>query len=293
MALAAILFGLLAAVSWGVADFLAAKAGKRFGGLATGVMVTVISAVIFGVVYLIFYRGHSVFDSAGLAYAVASGVAFTAANLAFYKGLEHGPVSVVSPLGSLYPVITTLLLVLFFAGQLSSRQGIGIAIVMGGMLAASGLFERIANGRRLSKGPMLGVMGAVFWGLAWALIAQSVNRIGWQFTAVVELWVSAILFLPLLPLLKRSEPKIMQRLLPSLKDAYMLSAGVLMMCGFLALSIGLEVVGELASTAVVISACYAVITVFLAFHKLGEKFDPIPVVGAFVAVGGIAILSLG
>ena len=73
----------------------------------------------------------------------------------------------------------------------------------------------------------------------------------------------------------------------------MLGAGVLMMCGFLALSIGLELVEELASTAVVISACYAVITVFLALFKLGEKFDPIPVTGAFVAVGGIAILSLG
>src|SRR4051812_14129003 len=114
MALLAVIFGLVSAVSWGLADFFAAKASKRFGGLATGVMVTVISAVVFDVVYALVFRSHTVFSSIGLGYAIVSGVAFTAANLTFYKGLEYGPVSIVSPLGSMYPLVTTLLLVVFF-----------------------------------------------------------------------------------------------------------------------------------------------------------------------------------
>lgn len=292
MALTAVIFGLLAAVSWGFADFLAAKASKRFGGLATAVMVTVISALVFDLVYLVFFHEHTVFDGAGLAFALASGLAFTVANLAFYKGLEYGPVSIVSPLGSMYPLITTLLLVLFFGGVLSGRQAVGVGVVMLGIMAASGLFDRV-KGRRLSRGPLLGVAGALFWGLAWTFIAEAVTRIGWQWTAVIELTFSALLFLPMLPLLARAEKDIQKKLLPSLKDVFMVSAGVLMMMGFLSLSIGLDMVPDLASTAVVISACYPIITVFLALRHLKEKPQLVPLAGGFVGIAGVVILSLG
>lgn len=293
MALTAIIFGLIAAVSWGVADFLAAKASKRFGGLTTGVAVTIISALVFDLVYLLFFNDHTLWHAAGVGFALASGVAFTVANLSFYKGLEYGPVSIVSPLGSLYPLITTIALVGFFGAVLSGRQMVGIFVVMLGVLAASGLFERAKTGKRLSKGPLLGLCGALFWGLAWTFIARAVIHIDWQFIAAIELTSSALLFLPLISLLKRTEPGIAKQLLPSLKNLVMLSAGILMMCGFLALSIGLDRVGDLAATAVVISACYPIITVFLALHKLNEKAQVIPLTGAFVGIAGVVILSLG
>jgi drug/metabolite transporter (DMT)-like permease len=293
MAPAAVIFGLIAAVSWGVADFLAAKASKRFGGLATGVMVTVISALVFDLVYLIFFQSHTMWHAAGVGYALASGVAFTVANLAFYKGLEYGPVSIVSPLGSMYPIVTALLLVGFFGNILSVQQVVGIGVVMLGIMAASGLFEHAKGVRRMSRGPLLGLAGALFWGLAWCFIAQAVTRIGWQFTASIELTFSALLFLPLLPWLNRTEPGLSKKLLPSLKSPLMVSAGVLMMCGFLALSIGLDVVSELATTAIVISACYPIITVFLALRRLNEKPGLIPLAGAFVGIAGVVILSMG
>jgi drug/metabolite transporter (DMT)-like permease len=289
----AIVFGLIAAVAWGLGDFLAAKASKRFGGLATAVVLTIIGAVVFDLVYLVFFREYTVWHAAGIGFALASGIAFTIANLAFYKGLEHGPVSIVSPLGSMYPIVTTLLLVGFYGNILSTLQVIGIGVVMMGILAASGLFERVKSGRRPGKGPLLGVLGAVFWGVAWTLIAQAVAHIGWQFTAAIELTFAVLLLLPLISFLKRSEPDIVRQLLPSLKNAVMLSAGVLLMCGFLALSIGLEVVGDLAAVAVVISACYPIITVFLALYNLKEKAQPIPLAGAFIGILGVVILSLG
>lgn len=242
---------------------------------------------------VLFFRSHTSFVSAGLGYAAASGLAFTVANLSFYKGLEYGPVSIVSPLGSLYPLVTTLLLVVLFSAELSAGQVLGVGIVMLGVSAASGLFERVKSGRRLSRGPLLGLCGALFWGIAWYFIARAVAKIGWQFTAVIELTCSAILFMPLLPLLRQSEPGIIKHLVPSLKSSLMLTAGILMMLGFLSLSIGIDLVTDLATVAVVISACYPVITVFLALHKLGEKFDPIPMLGAFFAIVGVVVLSIG
>lgn len=293
MAILAVIFGLVAAVGWGFGDFLGAKTSKRFGGLTASAVLQFLSAILFGIAYLLFFRQHTVFDATGWMYASLSAITFTSANLMFYKGLEYGPVSIVSPIGSLYPLVTTLMLVLLFGAVLSVRQGLGIAIVMGGMLAASGLFERVTNGKRLSKGPFLGVGAGLMWGVSWVLIAQAVGHIGWQLTALIELTCSALLFLPLLPLLARQEPKLLRRIVPSLKSRLAISAAALTSFGFLALSMGLEIVGDYAVIAIVISSCYAVLTALLALRHLNEAFEPIPVIGAFVAIAGIVILSLG
>lgn len=293
-AFAAIIFGLATAIAWGVADFFAAKASKKFGGLATGVMVTVIGALVFDVVFLLFFRSHVMWNAAGWGFATVSALAFTAANLSFYKGLEYGPVSIVSPLGSMYPLVTTLLLVAFFGNQLNVRQAVGIGVVMLGVAAASGLFDRAKkNGRKIGRGPLLGICGALFWGIAWTCIAQAVEHIGWQLTAVIELTLSSLCFVPLLSFLNRTEPGLIKNLVPSLKNVIMVTAAVLMMIGFLSLSLGIEMVGDLATTAVVISACYPLITVFLALRKLNEAFDPIPLAGALTGIIGVVILSLG
>jgi len=293
MALLAVIFGLISAIAWGIADFAAAKASKSFGGLTTGVLVTAISALVFDVVYALFFRSHTTFNETGLGYALASGMAFTIANLAFYKGLEYGPVSIVSPLGSMYPLVTTLLLVLLFGSSLHFRQAIGIVVVMLGVAVASGVFKRVRGGHKLSRGPLLGMCGAFFWGLAWTCIAQAVKHIGWQLTAAVELTCSTLLFVPLLPLLNRAEHGLSRKLLLGIRNVLMITAGLLMMLGFLALSIGIDRVGNLVATAVVISACYPLITVFLALRRLKEELQPIPLAGALAGVVGIVILSLG
>jgi len=287
------LFGLVAAVGWGLADYYAAKASKRFGGLACAVMMTVVGAMTFDLVYGLFFRSHSNFELEGVLYAAASGLAFTVANLTFYKGLEYGPVSIVSPLGSLYPLVTALFLAMLFGSRLGIQQGVGIFIVMCGVLAASGLFERVKHGRRMGGGPLLGLAAAFFWGIAWGLIARAVTQIGWQLTAAIELSCSALSFLPLLPLLSRAERGVVKNLLPSLKSKMLIAAGVLTISAFLVLSIGMERFPDLATTAVVISACYPVLTVFLALRRLGERIDPVPFVGALIAIVGIVVLLLG
>jgi drug/metabolite transporter (DMT)-like permease len=185
------------------------------------------------------------------------------------------------------------LLVLLFGNELSVRRGVGIFVVMCGVVMASGLFERVKSGKRAGRGPLLGLCGALFWGVAWTCIAQAVQHIGWQLTAAVELTLSVLCFVPLLPFLEHTEPNLIKNLLPSTKNAVMVTAGVLMMIGFLALSLGIEHVGDLATTAVVISACYPILTVFLAIRKLNETLDPVPLVGAFVGIAGVVILSLG
>lgn len=294
MALTAILFGLIATIAWGVGDYLGARAAKKLTGYTAAFLVLSAATVTYAIIYLLFLRSHTVFDAEAIAYAVVAGISFTIANLAFYKGLELGPVSIVSPLGSLYPLITALLLVAVFGSQLSARQALGVAVVVGGAMIASGLIGRGSLKKGLSRGPLLGLVAALFWGIAFGLITQSVNLIGWQFASLVELVCGALAYLPLLALLNRGAETVSpSRLLRSFFTPLVLIAGLLIEAGFLAVTIGIGEVGELAPTVVAVSACYPILTVFLALSHFKEKFQLVPMIGAFTGIAGIVILSLG
>ena len=293
MALIATLFGLVAAVSWGIADFLAAKAAKKFGGMATSVLVTMVGTIAFIVIYALFFREHTNFVGKGILYALASGAVYTFANISFYKGLEYGPVNLVSPIGSMYAVVTAIVLVVLFHESLSLRQVLGVVAVMVGVGMALGLFEGVKRKSHERRGPFLAVVAALCWGLAWVFIAQAVKYIGWQFTAAIELVSSSLLFVVLIPWLRTFEKGLSLNLIPGSRSRLMITAALVMTLGFLSLSIGLDHYGSMASTIVVVSACYPIITIYLALHNLHEKFQPIPLTGAMLGIGGVILLSLG
>ncbi len=292
-ALLAVAFGLGAGICWGIGDFWGAKVSKRIGGQAAAFMFTVVSTLLFTAVYLVFFRDQTMWDLHSFLYASIAGVAFTLGNLAFYKGLEVGPVSIVSPLGSLYPLVTTLLLVISFGATIAFRQTVGVCIVVTGVMAASGLFEKVRSGKQMGRGPTLGLIAACAWGIGWGLVAQAVGGIGWQLTSLLELWASSIAFLPLLPMLKRAQPDFFKQLLPALKSRLLLAVCLVTEGGFLIVSMGVEHVSSMVTTVVVVSSCYPALTVFLALRHLKEEFQPIPVVGGLMAVAGIVVLSLG
>jgi len=292
-ALLAIMFGLVSAVSFGVSDFFGAKASMRFGGSTIGFLVVGIAATLFAVIYALFLRSYTHFDTPAICYAVASGACFTLANTLFYKGLELGPVSIVSPLGSLYPLVTVLVLVMVFGNHLSTQQIVGIGIVVGGALVAAGIVEGTKLRRRIERGPLFGLLAAVFWGLAFALIARAVQRIGWQFPTLIELSTSTLLFVPMLLFLSRSEPGLLKQISSAIRSRWVLIAGSLVGIAFWSVTIGIAHTGNEAAIVVAVSACYPVLTAFLALRHLKEAFQPMPLAGALAAIVGIVVLSLG
>ncbi|MGH7234022.1 MAG: EamA family transporter, partial [Candidatus Saccharimonadales bacterium] len=103
---------------------------------------------------------------------------------------------------------------------------------------------------------------------------------------------SAAVFILVLPFISKSSYQITSKLRHVSRN-FLFGAAILQVIGFLAITAGIGRVGNLASIAVAVSACYPVITVFLALKNLGEEFDPIPVIGALTSVIGIVILSVG
>jgi uncharacterized membrane protein len=167
-AVLAVLCGLAATISWGLADFWAARAARTVGPVTAVVAGSAIGFLGFTLFYV--GSGQRIVIGSDLGYAAGAGVALGAGLMIFYRALKLGPVSLVSPLSSAYPLVTTLLVVLVFRGSLSLRQFIGIGVVTLGVMAASELFSVRASERRLSRGPLLALCAAGAWGVCWTFM---------------------------------------------------------------------------------------------------------------------------
>ena len=95
------IYGLVAALGFGLADFEGAIAGRRIGSLWTVILGQTLSAIVMTVVFVATGASVSVL-SPFLGFVVLNGVCAAAAYQTHYRALELGPVAVVSPIGSAY-----------------------------------------------------------------------------------------------------------------------------------------------------------------------------------------------
>lgn len=279
--------GLLAALSWGTSDFFAARASKKESGEVTALVVSLGSALVYTVFYL-FNRGPQAWTGAGFWYALAAGAVMGLGLLFFYRGLEVGPVSVVSPIGSAYPLVTTLLVLTVLGGKLTGLQIAGILLVVAGIVGASGVTEAKPGERRLTRGVVLALITFVLWGVAFALLGQAVNAIGWQKTTLVDIWLELIAIAVAVNFMG-VRIKLSQAGL--LRDKFILGAALIQLFGLMAFNFGLT---RSSSSAVItaISASYPALTIFLALRQFKEKQTAVALTGGFITVAGVVILSI-
>ena len=185
------MFGVIAAVGWGIADFLAAVISKKLGILRTvfGVHIASVAATT---VYLVFALDPT-WPSPGQ-WAALAGISLLAVvtYLVFYKALQTGPVAVISPIVSTYAVVVILLAVLLLGERLSTGQVLGAAGTIVGIVVAS------TNPRALRKretligaGVLFGILatlGLGFWQFAIGVLSK---EIGW----FLPIYISRVLTL--------------------------------------------------------------------------------------------------
>ncbi|HLD25025.1 MAG TPA: DMT family transporter [Patescibacteria group bacterium] len=129
-----IIAGLISMVAWGTGDFLAAISSRKVGNVRTLFWMYATSFVITSVLFffqLPTFTLQSVLPYGLLLFAVAAFQVL--ANMSFYKGLEIGTVSVVSPIGASFAVVTVILSLIFFQEQLTSLQATAIILVFLGV----------------------------------------------------------------------------------------------------------------------------------------------------------------
>jgi uncharacterized membrane protein len=128
-------YGLLAALSWGVATLMAAVAARRIGALRTVVLGEAAGLAGYWVLFLL---GHfSLSGVGGTAWLlVLAGVIGVSGYLALYRGLESGHVGLVSAISACYGGVIALLSVLLLHERLAAGAVVGIAATVVGVMLA-------------------------------------------------------------------------------------------------------------------------------------------------------------
>lgn len=287
----AVLFGLLSAVSWGVADFFIGKSTRAVGSVNAALLVNGLEALIYLMLYVLFLNKNVVITNDGLMYALIGSVSFGAAQAGFFKAMRLGPIGLVSSIASTYPFVALMVGLLLFAASVSAVEVAGIALIVAGVMVASGLFEK--SKRRLGMGPLIALLPALGWGVGIGFISHALTLMDWPTVLLIELLVAPIMLLVLMPFIKGDESVTVRSVITGAKMPVVWIAAIPQMIGLLALNVGIANRPTQAAIVVAVSSCYPALTIFLALRHLKEKIPLVPLLGGIVGVIGVIILSLG
>jgi drug/metabolite transporter (DMT)-like permease len=281
-----ILWGFVAALGWGTADFIARGASVRLGAYRALLYAQCVSAVCLA---LIVVWSPAVKDvTVGvLTLAVLLGGLNTAGVLLLYRALAIGQLAIVAPVSSSFAAVT-LALSLFMGDPIAPGKVAGLLLmVVGVLLASSAYSESNESGavRRHTRGvpEALGaalMLGLMFWGLKYV-----VPGLG-PWVPVLAGRMMALILLPALAWpLQQSIALPSQATWPSLLAIGLLDAGANV--GY---NVGLH--SDAPGVVAVLGSLFSPITVILAFVFLRERLAARQWVGVgiiFVAVAAIGI----
>ena len=288
--LAAVVFGLASALSWGAGDFNGGLASKR---ASVFVVMTVGHAV--GLVLLLVLAlawGEAFPPITSLLWGLAAGTSGAVGLAALYRGLAIGRMGLVAPLSA---VITAGLPVLFGAatqGVPGAWKILGFALALLGIWLIAGAED--AGGGRAGLG--LALLAGCGFGMFFILVARAgQSAVFWPLAAarLASLTLASLLLLLYQNRESRTEnPQVGSRF------AMLESPGLLVI---ILLSGALDVAGNaffvLASqsgrldVAAVLASLYPASTVLLAALLLGERVSRVQALGIGAVLAAIALIS--
>lgn len=268
---------LLAAMSWGLADFLGGAASRRMPTSLVLFWSQLTGLVLIGLVLL---AGQWQAPGAYLWWGAGAGAASAAATACFYKALAEGTMSVVAPIagtGLLVPVVVGLV-----SGERPSAvQVAGIVLAALGVVLASG--PELRGGAGSSVG--YAVLAACGFGVTLALIPYGGEGRWAMTTAALGVVSVTLIFLSILvrppdaPGFAGENP------------APVLAIGALNVA-----ALGLYTISSgrgLVSVVSVLASLYPVVTVVLAQVLFGERLRGVQLGGVAAAFAGVVCLGAG
>jgi drug/metabolite transporter (DMT)-like permease len=183
-----VIYGLGTALGWGIADFLAATVSRRVGVVAALLLAQLAGLLCLGVFLVLTHPSLSV-SGAQAALLIGNGLIASIAYFTLYKGLELGPVAIVSPIVSAYAAFTIVLAVVFLHEAIGGVVLLGMLITFGGVALAStdlvalrrgGVWHGGAHGIRFALVSMLAFGASTF------LISRLARELGWFLPVAVS-----------------------------------------------------------------------------------------------------------
>jgi len=287
-----ILLGLLTALTWGGADFIARFATHRMGALRSMLYMQLTGFLLLSLLLPTLGGWGHLADGSGWqpwAWGFLAGSFNAVSGLALYRAFEIGKMAVVAPLSASYPALT-LLLSWMTGERLSMVRIAGIICTLVGVVVVAGgektPDENDAEAvRRSGRGISWSIFSAVgFAVLFWLLGIRVIPRVG----AIQTVWMirltSAVLTVAVILISKQSVR------LPRGEARWMaLGMGALDTSAFVLSNLGMKM--EQVAVITVLSSLYGAVTVGLAAVFLKEHVSHWQWAGIVTIFAGIFLIS--
>jgi drug/metabolite transporter (DMT)-like permease len=287
-----ILLGLLTALTWGGADFIARFATHRIGALRSMLYMQLIGLLLLTISLPALGGWGHLADGSGWqpwAWGFLAGCFNAMAGLGFYRAFEIGKMAVVAPLSASYPALT-LLLSWMTGERLSPLRIAGIICTLVGVVIVAGgektPDESDAEAvRRSARGIGWAIFAAVgFAMLFWLLGIRIIARVGavqtvWIIRLTSTLLTAAAIVVSKQPVrLPRGEVRLM-----------VLGMGVFDTGAFVLSNLGMKM--EQVAVISVLGSLYGAVTVGLAAFFLREHVSRWQWMGIVTIFVGIVLIS--
>lgn len=285
----AIIYALLSMVFWGLALFLAAVSSRRIGNILTLFWMQLFGFVI-GIIYLLFNPGLVNLNLLTPFIPILAVIALLQAigALAYYKGMVKGQVSLVSPLGASYGLITAVLSIVFLKEVLRLNQIAAILLIIFGMIIISISFRDLVKNRsiQLLTGTKEGIIAMLGWGISLFMLISPSKELGWFLPAIFFRFL-IILFLIIYILYSKLSvfPKTQK-----LPYKLLVFIGFFDILAFFSYSLGVS--AGYGSIVGPVSSASTLVTIFLGLIFLKESLGIRKIIGVMAIVGGLILISV-
>jgi drug/metabolite transporter (DMT)-like permease len=277
--------GAAAALAWGLADVIVTYYARQIGYLRALVVIHGLSLVPLAALAFVVDAPEPV-TTGNVAAAAALGPIAVVAYMGFYKALELGPISIVSPIVSAFGAVVVLLALLVLGESLTEVEALGCVLVLSFVVLAS--IETSGSDHVGGTGIALSLVACVGFGLYLFLQGELADELGWLLPILVSRIVAVSMLCALLAVRPGDEPR---RKLGLGGLAGCAATGALEASAYLFFNRGAEL-GEIAITGAAVSA-YPVIPILVGLFALHERVATHQLVGVGGVLGGMVVLSLG
>jgi drug/metabolite transporter (DMT)-like permease len=302
-----VIYGLIAAMGWGISAIAATKAARR-----AGTFTAVLTSQGAGVAVLIILAAflHSSLAAIGVTTAIGlagAGLLGLLGYLTFYRALEYGgAVGLVSAISATYGGITTLLAVIILGEHIGGSGAAGVLLAVIGIAMASasppaaarpppiavaepivGVAPGPARGRNLSRaGVPLALASAVTYGISGLLLGAYSARAGALESALAAHGTSVTVLLLALPFLGKMKAGHAN----ASGMIWAAAAGLTDVVALLAFARGGQT-GQVAVTAAV-SSIYPAIPLLAGLVIFGERLSRRQLLGVTLIITGLVLIGL-
>jgi drug/metabolite transporter (DMT)-like permease len=272
-------FGLVAAVCWGLHDFII-RILKQPKGIYASIAAVLFFGCLFQSPVVILYADFSEISYLALSVSVASG---SLAGIALYKAFVIGPIKLVAPIVGAYPIFSLIFSGL--NGNLPTYIHFGaviIIVISAGYVAAS---------KEENQGSLSNKKSAIFWAIASSFsfassfaLGQYASNLSDQYALLLPNRVSALIALiciakylnmPIVPDLSEWRTFAFMALLDAIAQGFVISSGKLEFPVFASISASL----------------FGLVTILLAAFILKERISPKQWIAILLVFFGLTILS--